>query len=146
MMTWRATQEYSKQKDTLEEEFTNFLSAIPGEKHLRVATAKDVVRFLALKDKSGRTKVHSPQCRYFSFSTGSKQTVCKCPTRQLTKFTNPIKNAKMTFTTLCYSRKHCSQNDNIKLQKACITWVNSPTSGSELAYVGERTSCRRVCS
>ena len=72
---------YSKQKDKLQEEFTNFLSAIPGEKHLLVATAKDVVRFLAWKDKSGRTKVHSPQCRYFSFSTGSKQTVCKCPTR-----------------------------------------------------------------
>ena len=46
-----------------------------------MATAKDVVRFLAWKDKSGRTKVHSPQCRYFSFSTGSRQTVCKCPTR-----------------------------------------------------------------
>ena len=73
--------QYSKQKDKLQEEFTNFLSAIPGEKHLLVATAKDVVRFLAWKDKSGRTKVHSPQCRYFSFSSSSKQTVCKCPTR-----------------------------------------------------------------
>lgn len=73
--------QYKKQKNSLQRELDSFLASIPGHKNLMSASPKDVVRFLAWKDKGGRTKVHSPQCRFFSLPSHKASSSCGCPTR-----------------------------------------------------------------
>ena len=56
---------YEKQKSSLVVEFDNFLFSLPTPKTIISASPSDITRFLAYKDKGGRTKVHRPACRYF---------------------------------------------------------------------------------
>ena len=46
------------------------------------ASPSDIPRFLAYKDKGGRTKVHRPACQYFGLTGPSS---CNCPKRLAAK-------------------------------------------------------------
>ena len=49
---------YSKQKDSLQKELENFLSGLPGKPSLAIVSPRDLCRFLAFKDRGGKTQVH----------------------------------------------------------------------------------------
>lgn len=69
---------YSKQKTSLKSELERFLLSLPGEKSLCTATPIDICRFLAWKDKDGKTKIHEIQCAFRDQKQGC---ACKCPIR-----------------------------------------------------------------
>lgn len=74
----RAGKPYERQKSSLQLDLERFLNSMPHSKSVLEATPKDILRFLAWKDQSGKTKVHVPSCRMF----GSKsKDSCACPTR-----------------------------------------------------------------
>lgn len=69
---------YSKQKESLQKQFENFLASLPGYPSLFVATPKDVCRFLVFKDRNGKTQVHRKSCPHLG-TRGIQQ--CGCPLR-----------------------------------------------------------------
>ena len=69
---------YSKQKLSLKNELESFLFSLPGHKSLSAAMPIDVCRFLAWKDKDGKTKVHKVQCAFRGQKGASR---CNCPPR-----------------------------------------------------------------
>jgi len=69
---------YSKQKESLQKELENFLAALPGSVTIATVTPRDLWRFLILKDKAGKTKVHRNACPY-SGQRGCPS--CECPKR-----------------------------------------------------------------
>ena len=73
---------YEKQKSSLAVEFDNFLFSLPTPKTIMSALPSDITRFLAYKDKGGRTKVHRPACQYFGVTGPSS---CNCPKRLAAK-------------------------------------------------------------
>ena len=69
---------YSKQKDSLQKELENFLSSLPGSITISTVTPRDICRFLAYKDKNGKTQVHRNGCPHL----GKGGTFdCVCPLR-----------------------------------------------------------------
>ena len=54
---------YSKQKDSLQKELENFFSSLPGSITISTVTPRDICRFLAYKDKNGKTQVHRNGCQ-----------------------------------------------------------------------------------
>ena len=69
---------YSKQKSSLKNELEIFLRSLPGEKSLFSAMPIDICRFLAWKDKDGKTKVHFVHCPLRGHKKGSS---CDCPSQ-----------------------------------------------------------------
>ena len=69
---------YSKQKSSLKNELENFLFSLPARKSPCTATPLDLCRFLAWKDKDGKTKVHQIHCTSRGRTQGSS---CDCPVR-----------------------------------------------------------------
>ena len=69
---------YAKQKDSLQKELESLLSALPGYVTLATVTPRDLCRFLAYKDKHGKTQVHRNSC---SFLGQPGKQYCGCPTR-----------------------------------------------------------------
>jgi hypothetical protein len=67
---------YEQKKIALEGELVNFLRQTEGY-GLHRANPHDVCRFLAWKDKGGKTKVHIPTCPQI----GQRRPVCMCPKR-----------------------------------------------------------------
>jgi len=72
----RESKPYEKQKSRLQQELESFLFSLPSAKSVLEATPEDIIRFLVWKDRSGKTKVHSPSCVHF----GLPKTQCPCPT------------------------------------------------------------------
>ena len=70
----RATQ-YAKQKDSLQKQLEAFLSALPGHVTLATVTPRDLCRFLAYKDRNGKTQVHTLCCPFLG------KHPCNCPPR-----------------------------------------------------------------
>ena len=69
---------YSKQKDSLQKELENFLSGLPGKPSLAIVSPRDLCRFLAFKDRGGKTQVHRNGCAFL----GQRGThSCGCPVR-----------------------------------------------------------------
>lgn len=68
---------YQRQKDSLLQEFENFLFSLPTSKSLFNASPRDVRSFLVWKDSKGKTKVHRPSCRLFGSTRKGR---CACPT------------------------------------------------------------------
>lgn len=69
---------YSKQKDSLQKEFEQFLTALPGRVNLATVTPRDVCRFLIFKDRHGKTQVHRNSCQFLG-QRGRHP--CGCPVR-----------------------------------------------------------------
>ena len=69
---------YSKQKCSLRTEFEKFLASLPNSKTILSASPTDINRFLAWKDRHGKTVVHSDG---FSDSHLQSTAKCKCPKR-----------------------------------------------------------------
>lgn len=69
---------YEKQKNSLQVELEDFLSAPSIRKSIMEATPNDITRFLVWKDRKGKTKVHVPACCFFGSKTPGH---CPCPTR-----------------------------------------------------------------
>ena len=63
---------YERQKDSLEVQFSSFLSSLVPSKKLSAATAEDIVKFLISKDMAGKRKLHFPSC---------SRKICDCPKR-----------------------------------------------------------------
>ena len=78
----KSNKPYEKQKSSLAVEFDNFLFSLPTPKTIMSALPSDITRFLAYKDKGGRTKVHRPACQYFGVTGPSS---CNCPKRLAAK-------------------------------------------------------------
>ncbi|XP_078345426.1 uncharacterized protein LOC144630944 [Oculina patagonica] len=53
------------------------LASLPTPKTLQSATPGDILKFLAWKDRAGKTKVHQMHCS----KRNSDKTPCPCPTR-----------------------------------------------------------------
>ncbi|XP_062580551.1 uncharacterized protein LOC134242478 [Saccostrea cucullata] len=69
---------YSRQKCSLEKEFTYFLREYRDGKGLVDANPEDIRHFLVLKDKNGKTQVHDINCQFL----GKKGSfACGCPHR-----------------------------------------------------------------
>ena len=69
---------YSKQKDSLQKELENFLAGLPGKPSLAIVSPRDLCRFLAIKDRGGKTQVHRNSCAFL----GQRGThSCGCPVR-----------------------------------------------------------------
>lgn len=73
----RESSRYTKQKSSLEREFTQFLDNRTSRKTMASAAPEDVVQFLIWKDNAGRTKVHRLECLALS----RRGVTCSCPTR-----------------------------------------------------------------
>ena len=69
---------YSKQKCSLRTEFEKFLASLPNSKTILSASPTDINRFLAWKDRHGKTVVHSDGCSDSHLQSTAK---CKCPKR-----------------------------------------------------------------
>ena len=69
---------YSKQKDSLQKELESFLGSLPGRPSLTSVNPRDICRFLAFKDRNGRTRVHKNGCKFLG-QKGIHQ--CGCPLR-----------------------------------------------------------------
>ena len=69
---------YSKQKSSLRTEFGKFLASLPNSKTILSASPTDINRFLAWKDRHGKTVVHSDGCSDSHLQSTAK---CKCPKR-----------------------------------------------------------------
>ena len=67
---------YSKQKCSLLTEFGKFLASLPNSKTILSASPTDINRFLAWKDRHGKTIVHSDGCSNSHLQSTAK---CKCP-------------------------------------------------------------------
>ena len=67
---------YSKQKCSLRTEFEKFLASLPNSKTILSASPTDINRFLAWKDRHGKTIVHGDG---FSDSHLQSTAKCKCP-------------------------------------------------------------------
>ncbi len=77
LMSTASATPYNKRKEALEQEFRVFLQSLYIiQKPLPMAVPRDVCRFLAWKDRKGKTPVHSVGCP----SLGSRR-VCDCPKR-----------------------------------------------------------------
>ena len=63
---------YERHKDSLEVQFSSFLSSLVPSKKLSAATAEDIVKFLISKDMAGKRKLHFPSC---------SRKICDCPKR-----------------------------------------------------------------
>lgn len=69
---------YAKQKSSLKSELEAFLYSLTGNKSLYTATPLDICRFLAWKDRSGKTQVHIHLCPHL----GKKDILpCQCRLR-----------------------------------------------------------------
>ena len=78
LQTQHQSTAYCKQKNSLREELSAFLYALPGKRTLFDATPLDVCRFLVHKDANGKTQVHSNICIHI----GQRGTFgCQCPLR-----------------------------------------------------------------
>ena len=73
----RDSSRYTKQKSTLEREFSQFLGSRASRKTLASAIPEDVIEFLIWKDHAGRTKVHKSECP----ALVCRGMTCSCPTR-----------------------------------------------------------------
>lgn len=73
----RATN-YAKQKDSLQKELEEFLTALKSGTTLSTVTPRDICRFLIYKDQNGKTQVHVNGCKFL----GEKgRHPCGCPVR-----------------------------------------------------------------
>ena len=69
---------YEQKKEALSVELEDFLRCIPGGGNLRSVTAQNLRRFLAHKDRRGKTQVHDHQCVHLG-THGVRP--CGCPKR-----------------------------------------------------------------
>lgn len=70
---------YSKQKESLRNELSNFLECLNTGKTIENALPSDIRKFIVFKDASGKTQVHKPTCRYRG-QHGNYD--CGCPLRR----------------------------------------------------------------
>ena len=69
---------YSKQKDSLQKEWENFVSSLPKSPTIATVTPRDICRSLVYKDKNGKTQIHHNGCPHL----GKRGThPCGCPLR-----------------------------------------------------------------
>lgn len=68
----------NKRQTRLYDNFTGFLSMIPGKVTLESCTPEDIIKYLIWKDKFGKTQVHSVNCKYLGKPDLAD---CLCPTR-----------------------------------------------------------------
>ena len=73
---------YSKQKCSLRTEFEKFLASLSNSKTILSASPTDTNRFLASKDRHGKTIVHSDGCSDSNLQSTAR---CKCPKRLVFK-------------------------------------------------------------
>lgn len=74
----RLSSAYSKQKQSLKQEFESFLFSLPARKTLFDALPLDVCRFLVFKDSGAKTQPHKNGCQYLG-KRGLQS--CGCPRR-----------------------------------------------------------------
>ena len=67
---------YSKRKCSLRTVFEKFLASLANSKTILSASPTGINRFLAWKDRHGKTKVHSDGCSDSRLQSTAK---CKCP-------------------------------------------------------------------
>ena len=72
------TSKNNRKRDKLEQTLKQFLYSLPNKITLDSASPYDIKRFLAWKDNSGKTKVHSSDCKFLG-KLGN--ILCSCPTR-----------------------------------------------------------------
>ena len=63
---------YSKQKSSLRTEFEKFLASLSNRKTILSASPTDINRFLALKDRHGKTIVRGDGCSDFHLQSTAK--------------------------------------------------------------------------
>ena len=62
---------YQRQKSSLQRQLKSYLFPLPQQKTLGMASPKDIISFLAWRDKFGKTVLHSSDC--------SREETCTCP-------------------------------------------------------------------
>lgn len=66
---------------SLEREFGDFLSCLPGKPDLQTCQPNDIRAFLVWKDKDGKTPIHRTDCQNLATARPSASQQCTCPTR-----------------------------------------------------------------
>lgn len=77
-----SSKNYSKQKNSLQVELTDFLSSLHPTKTLHNATPEDVRKFIVFKERKGRTKLHVISCMHRG-KPGKMS--CDCPVTMAAK-------------------------------------------------------------
>ena len=77
---------YLEQKCSLRTEFEKFLASLPNSKTILSASPTDINRFLAWKDRHGKTIVHSDGCCDSHLQSTAK---CKCLNAWYSKQSTP---------------------------------------------------------